>query len=94
MNILLSAENWKGKLGLLKNSIKKTKKNSKRSFDKVFNNGGKEEPAKIKTERSWITDESGLFYNKKCNFIKFYNIGKYMNGSLGSRYNNHLAQSK
>ena len=64
------------------------------SFDKVFNHDKKEEPVKIKKERLLTTDKSSLSYNNKCSFIEFKNIGKYVDDSLVSRYNNYLAPFK
>ena len=64
------------------------------SFDKVFNHDKKEEPVKIKKERPLTTDKSSLFYNNKCSFLEFKNIGKYIDDSLVSRYNNYLAPFK
>ena len=64
------------------------------SFDKVFNHGEKEELVKIKKEGPLTTDESILFYNNKYSFNEFKNVGKYMDDSLVSRYNNNLALFK
>ena len=75
---------------------KKTKVAEKehQSFDKVFNNDGKEVPVKIKKEVLLTTDESSLFYNNKYSFIEFKDFRKYMDNSLVSRYNNYLAPFK
>ena len=81
-------------------SIKELKKKTKvaekqyQSFDKVFNNDGKEVPVKIKKEVLLTTDESSLFYNNKYSFIEFKDFRKYMDNSLVSRYNNYLAPFK
>ena len=64
------------------------------SFDKVFNHDEKEEPVKIKKESPLITEKSSLFYNSKYSFIELKNVGKYMDDSLVSRYNNYLTLSK
>ena len=64
------------------------------SFDKVFNHDKKEEPVKIKKERPLTTDKSSLFCNSKCSFIEFKNIGKDIDDSLVSKYNNYLAPFK
>ena len=64
------------------------------SFDKVFNNDEKEEPVKIKKEAPLTTNELILFYNSKYSFTEFKNVGKYMDDSFPSRYNNYLAPFK
>ena len=52
------------------------------------------EPVKIKEEGPITTDKSSLFYNNKYSFIEFKNLGKYIDNSLVSRYNNYLALFK
>ena len=51
----------------------------------------KEQPVIIKKE---VTDLSSLIYNNKYSFIKLKNVGKYVNDSLVSRYNNYLLPFK
>ena len=64
------------------------------SFDKVFNDGEKEEPIKIEKEEPLTTAESSLIYNNKYSFSEFKNVEKYENESLVSTYNNYLTQFK
>ena len=45
-------------------------------FEKVFNHNEKEEPVKIKKERSLTAEKSSLFYNNKYSFIEVKNFGK------------------
>ena len=49
------------------------------NFDKIFKPNEIEQPVTIKKE---ITDKSSLFYDNKCSFIEFKNVGKYKNDSL------------
>ena len=102
---LLTEKNFLEKAATMKRfeyspSSKELKKRTKvcetqyQSFDKVFNNDGKEVPVKIKKEVLLTTDESSLFYSNKCSFIEFKNFRKYMDNSLVSRYNNYLASFK
>ena len=64
------------------------------SFAKVFNHDEKEEPVKIKKEKSLTTDESNLVYNNKFSYKnkihEYKNIEKYVNESLAERYDNNL----
>ena len=59
-----------------------------------FNHDEKEETEKIKKEGHLRTDEPSLFYNKKDSFIEFKNVGKHMDDTLVSRYNNYLPPFK
>ena len=61
---------------------------------KVFNHDEQKEPVKFKKEGPITADKSSLFYNNKYSFIEFKSLGKYIDNSLVSRYNDYLASFK